>query len=368
MRRYLTGLMLAMTMAWTCLPAIPVHAGEETTEKQQEAVSPVLPSENGTDDSEVIAVKALILPKFEVGEMTGDFPGEAQCYYENYLDGAEAYDIPGTTGGSRLYVKDGVALFTLGMGKVRAGLNTMAVLQDPRFDFSQALILSTGCAGSAYEYGVMGDVFIITAAVDYDLGHHADSRDLSDQTALTWFHDPAYDDAAVVMLDPELTTSAYELVKDLSLETTERTRKYMEAAFDGAEWAVRDPKVLKGTTVTSDNYWKGMHHHNNALLMTETYGCPDPYALTEMEDIAVATAVKHMGLLNHFLIIRDSVNMDVFMHGAKPESLWDPEFEEEDSVASEDSVESADIFETAMKNNFKVGKTVIEAALKGELF
>ena len=135
------------------------------------------------DEPEKIPVRALILPKFEVGEMTGDFPGEAQYYYENYLDGAEAYDIPGVAGGGRLYVKDGTALFTLGMGKVRAGLNTMAVLQDPRFDFSEALILSTGCAGSAYEYGVMGDVFIITAAVDYDLGHHADSRDLSDPSA-----------------------------------------------------------------------------------------------------------------------------------------------------------------------------------------
>ena len=244
----------------------------------------------------------------------------------------------------------------------------MAVLQDPRFDFSEALILSTGCAGSAYEYGVMGDVFIITAAVDFDLGHHADSRDLADESALTWFHDPDFDDIAVVKLDPELTESVYELVKDVPLETTERTRRYMEAAFDGAQWAVRDPKVQKGTTVTADNYWKGMHDHDNAVLMTETYGCPDPYALTEMEDVAVATAVKHMGLLDHFLIIRDSVNMDVFMQGATPESLWDPEFEEEMTLASEDSIEAADIFETAMKNNFAVGKVVIDAALQGRLF
>ncbi|MGX8688720.1 MAG: hypothetical protein ACSW8K_13105, partial [bacterium] len=29
-----------------------------------------------------LPVKVLILPKFEVGEMTGDFPGEAQYFYE----------------------------------------------------------------------------------------------------------------------------------------------------------------------------------------------------------------------------------------------------------------------------------------------
>ena len=360
MKRNTMGLMLIAALFW--LTFMPAYAKAETAEDQDHVLTAQV-SENQTD---AIGVKVLILPKFEVGEMAGDFPGEAQFYYENYLDGGEAYDIPGTTGDGRLYVKDGVALFSLGMGKVRAGLNTMAILQDSRFDFSNALILSTGCAGSAYEYGVMGDVFIITAAVDYDLGHHADSRDLSDPSAFTWFHDPDFDEMAVVMLDPELTDQAYDLVKDVAPETTERTRRFMEAAFDGAEWAVRDPKVLKGTTVTGDNYWKGMHDHDNALLMTETYGCPDPYALAEMEDVAVATAVKHMGLLDHFLIIRDSVNMDVFMQGANPESLWDPDFEEE-SLASEDSVESADIFETAMRNNFVIGQVVIDAVLNGEL-
>lgn len=32
-----------------------------------------------------IPVKVLILPKFEVGELTGDFPGEAQLFYEEYV-------------------------------------------------------------------------------------------------------------------------------------------------------------------------------------------------------------------------------------------------------------------------------------------
>ena len=32
-------------------------------------------------------IKVLILPKFENGEMAGDFPGEAQFYYEGYVEG-----------------------------------------------------------------------------------------------------------------------------------------------------------------------------------------------------------------------------------------------------------------------------------------
>ena len=313
-------------------------------------------------DPERIEVKVLILPKFEVGEMAGDIPGEAQYYYEQYLDGGEAYEIAGDD--SKLYVKDGIALYLLGMGKVNAALGTMAVLSDERFDFSDAYIISTGCAGSAVGYSVMGDVFVITTALDYDLGHHADIRDRPEDSETTWFHDAAYDDSAVVRLNPELTDRVYELVKDVPVETTEKTRNYMAATFDGAQWAVRDPKVQKGTTVTGDNYWKGEYDHANAVLMTKTYECPDPFALTEMEDAAVGLAADRMGMLDRFLIIRDSVNMDVFMLDATPESLWDPTYEAPDS---EENAETADIFETAMKNNFAVGSVIIDAVMNGEL-
>ena len=279
--------------------------------------------------------------------------------------GGEEYDIVGGFEGNKLYVKDGIALYVTGMGKVNTALSLQAVLMDNRFDFSNAYIISTGCAGSAIEYGVMGDVFVITATVDFDLGHHADPRELADANGTTWYHDASYDSASYKILNQELCDKVYNLVKDVKIETTEKTRAFMAAAFDNAEWATRDPMVLRGTTVTGDNYWKGEHDHMNALLMNETYGCPDPYALTEMEDNALAVVLDRLGMLDRYIIIRDSVNTDAFMNGASPESLWDPNFV--DSLASDESVESADIFATAMENNFKVGKVVIDAIINGEL-
>ena len=82
-----------------------------------------------------IQVKLLILPKFEVGEMAGDVPGEAQYYFEQYLTDAEVFDIPNGADGAGLYYKDGVAMYLIGQGKVSAALNTTAVLSDSRFDF-----------------------------------------------------------------------------------------------------------------------------------------------------------------------------------------------------------------------------------------
>ena len=331
----------------TVLAVVLIAAGTVSTTK--EAAAQTLP----------LPVKVLLLPKFEIEKMAGDFPGEAQYYYEQYLMGAEKYDIPYSP--NKLYYKDGIAMCVLGMGKINAALSTMAILSDTRFDRSEAYIISTGCAGSSAGTTVMGDVFLITAAVDYDLGHHADARDLSDAEGTTWFHDADFDDAAVVRLNPELMDKVYAQVKDTPVETTEATRNYMRAAFDGADWAVREPKVLRGTTVTGDNYWKGQYGHLNALQMTEVYQCPDPYATTEMEDVAVARTVERMGMLDHLIIIRVSVNMDVFMLGTTPERLWRDA--NEVTLASEESVEAADIFMTAMKNNFDVGRNIIDRIL-----
>ena len=60
------------------------------------------------------------------------------------------------------------------------------------------------------------------------------------------------------------------------------------------------------------------------------------------------------------------MNMVVFMNGVTPEGLWDPS-RVTDSLSDEDSIEAADIFATAMENNFKVGSVVVNAILDGTL-
>lgn len=68
-------------------------------------------------------------------------------------------------------------------------------------------------------------------------------------------------------------------------------------------------------------------------------------------------------MLDRFLIIRDSVNTDVFMNGDTPETLWGGE--EKTSLSDEDSKESADIFFTAMANDAKVVKVAVDALISG---
>ena len=256
-------------------------------------------------------------------------------------------------------------MFILGQGKVNAALNTAAVLSDERFDFSDAYILAVGCGGVAEGYGIFGDVFVISAAVDFDLGHRADPREMRDKTGTTWFHDESYDDIAVVRLNQSLTDRVFKLVEDVPLETTEKTVRFLAGEYPGEAWAERQPRVMRGTSVTSDSYWKSRYDHQNALMITETYACRDPFAVTEMEDIAVGQAVKNFGSFDRLIILRVGVNMDVLPTGATPEMLWGTETD--DHVASENSMESVDIFETAMQNCFATGKVLIDAILEGSL-
>ena len=283
--------------------------------------------------------------------------GAAGCF------GCDEYDIENELPDDKLHVKDGVAIYEVGEGKVSAARATNAVLDDERFDFSEAYVISTGCAGSAVGGTVMGDVFIISAAVDYDLGHHADSREMETKADETWFHEQDYDETAYVELNPDLVDKVYNLVKDVPVQTTDETRAFMASVFDGQEWAVRDPKVLRGTTVTSDNYWKGAYDHANAELMVKTYGCKDPYVTTEMEDVAIGLTLERRDMLDRYIIIRCSVNMDVFLNGTTPEDLRGTN----DELYIEGSQEAADIFDIAMKNNFAVGSVVVDAIFDGTL-
>ncbi len=186
---------------------------------------------------------------------------------------------------------------------------------------------------------------------------------MSAEAETTWFHDDSYDDSAVIRLDQELTDRVFDMVKDIRLDTTGQTVRFLKREYAGEAWAERDPQVMRGTSVTGDNFWKGIYDHQNALLITESYGCIDPFAITEMEDIAVGQAVKSYGMLDRLIILRVSVNMDVFPAGVTPEMLWGTA--SDDHLASEDSMESVDVFETAMQNCFVTGKILIDAILEG---
>ena len=320
----------------------------------------------GCGGAESMPVKLLIVPHFEIDEMSGDFPGEAQLFYEEYLNGCDVYE---TASGTTVYYnpKNGVAMYMTGVGKVNSAMTMTSVLSDERFDFSQAYILSPGCAGGAKGYSIFGDVVLITAACDYDLGHTVDGQTAgTPESGAVWFHDSDFDHIGCKVLNESLMDQVYTLTKDIELDTTDIAVRTLERNFPGEEWTQRDAKVLRGTTITSDNYWKGEQEHERAAQIVDFYQVPDPYAITEMEDLAGACAAEHFGMLDRLIILRCNVNADVFLNEDTPQSLWGDRADYYSTV-SDDNAETLDIFEPAMRNTFKVGKVIADAILNGEL-
>lgn len=193
-------------------------------------------------------VRVLIVPKFEIGGIAGDFPGEAQLFYECYCAGCEEIDIANTTPSAQFYMNEenGVGLLITGSGKTAAGLSLMSLLSDRAYDFSDTIIVSVGCSGGNTGFSRFGDVVLVTAACDLELGHHTDKKELTDSdTGHTWFPDESDSEYACKRMDSELCEKAYQLIKDCSLRTTDITKQVLADNFPNEEWAQREPRVLK---------------------------------------------------------------------------------------------------------------------------
>lgn len=323
------------------------------------------PGASGEEKSKLV-VSALLMPHFETGEMAGDAIGEAQLFYEAYFKDAVEYTL---ANGKILYYcpETKLAMCVTGSGKTNCAAILASALMDDRFDMTDAYIFAFGCAGGASGYTTLGDVSIATAVCDNELGHTADIRDLAiEGNTKLWYHDSSYDDAAFRRMDAELVDKVYALVKDVKLETTEVAKETMARNFDGAEWATRDPKVILGVHVSGDDFWKGDFDHERALDIASFYFPEEHYAMTEMEDVAIAVVADQFGLLDKCIFMRACVNPDVFINGNTPESTWGGEFNFNTSV-EEENLETLDIFDPAMRNNLAVGSKIIDAILDGSL-
>lgn len=322
------------------------------------------------DETEKIPVKVLIVPKFEIGDIDGDYPGEAQLFYEHYCAGCEEIAVPNTSPTSKFYfnTENGVGLLLTGSGKMAAALSLMSLLSWNSYDFSDTKIVSVGCSGGSTGSCIYGDVVLVTTACDLELGHHTGKEELADpENGLTWFPDEDSNNEYICkQLNKELYEKAYQLIKDCPLRTTEETKQVIEQNFPDEAWANRDPQVLRGTAITADSYWKGAEDHRNAVAVADHYECSDDYAVTEMEEVAVMNTAECFDLQNQVISLRVVVNLDTFLKDESPEQLWLDDSDYASSVV-EDNSETLDIFEPGMENLFDTGKIVIDAILAGEL-
>ncbi|HZZ19513.1 MAG TPA: purine nucleoside permease [Opitutaceae bacterium] len=249
--------------------------------------------------AEPIKVKVVVVAMFEMGQDTGDAPGEFQFWVEREkLERTWSFpqgerDLRSTSDGSVLGVVTGV-------GTIHSSATIMALGLDPRFDLSHAYWVVAGIAGANPNVMSIGSAAWAHWVVDGDLGHEIDAREMP--AGWTTGHIPlrmkapyeapmSASEGQVFRLNPVLVDWAYNLTKDTVLTDTPGLQKH-RALYVGYPKALEAPSVIEGDNLASMNYWHGalMNTWAEGWVKYFTAG-QGTFATSAMEDTGTVQAL-----------------------------------------------------------------------------
>lgn len=268
-------------------------------------------------------IRAVVIATFEVGNDTGDAPGEFQFWVEReHLD--EVVPFPGGVHPLRTNKDHTILGMVSGTTLVNATASMMALGLDPRFDLTHAYILIDGIAGIDPHIGSIGSAAWAHFVVG-DVAREIDASEMPKDWPYGWFPtnatrpDPASVSAPqwhrsnLFTLNKKLVDWAYEQTRDVPLGDDAKVAAF-RAEYTGFPNAQRPPFVLLGDTFASDYYWHGVVMTKFAedwvRLWTHEQGV---FATTEMEDAGFMEAVERlnaMGRVDHdrVLVLRTGSN------------------------------------------------------------
>jgi purine nucleoside permease len=258
---------------------------------------------------------------FEVGNDTGDQPGELQYWVErDHLD--RVYPLPAGYHAARMNADGEMAVLT-GQGTAHAAATIMALGLDPRFDLSHAYWLIAGIAGGSPDRISLGSVAWARWVVDGDLGYEIDAREMPSDWTTGYiplrkthpFEMPAAPlDGQMYALNPALANWAFNLTRNTPLQDSDRL-KDVRSHFDGAA-AQQPPAVILGDEISSSTYWHGklsdawasewMRYFTDAKGQFATTAMEDTGTLQSLRGLANAGRIDW----NRILVLRTVSNFD----------------------------------------------------------
>lgn len=253
-------------------------------------------------------VHAVIVTTFEIGEDTGDIPGEFQLWVEREHLG-EIVPFPGGVHPLRTNHDHTVLGMLSGTTLVNATASMMALGLDPRFDLTHAYVLINGIAGVDPADASIGSAAWARFVVG-DVTRYIDPRDAPSDWPYGFFPiggtapDPATVPVSHVQrsnlypLNARLAEWAYAQTKDLKLGDDPKVAAF-RASFTGEPNAQRPPFVLLGDTFASDTYWHGATTTRYANDWVRLYtGGRGNFVMTEMEDSGYMEAVGRLAAMH----------------------------------------------------------------------
>jgi len=276
-----------------------------------------------------IPIKAVVVTMFELGDDTGDRPGEFQFWVERFpLNDS----LPFSSGYRKLrYNKEKQVLGVVtGIGTARAAATIMALGSDPRFDFSKAYWLVAGISGVDPQDASVGSAIWAEWIVDGDLSHEIDMREVPEDWDTGYiplrkskpYELPKQKDneGVVYRLNTELVDWAYDHTKNIVLQDSEILTNF-RGLYHGFPNAQMPPKVLKGAQLAAMTYWHGELMNNwankwvdywsdgNANFMTS--------AMEETGTLQSLTFLSNAGKvdLDRILVLRTASNYTMQYEG-----------------------------------------------------
>jgi purine nucleoside permease len=268
-----------------------------------------------------IPVKVVVIAMFEIGQDTGDQPGELQYWVErDHLD--KIYPLLAGYHAARMN-NDGEMAILTGQGTAHAAATIMALGLDPRFDFTHAYWIIAGIAGGSPDRISLGSAAWARWVVDGDLGYEIDAREMPQDWTTGYvplrktrpFEPPAAAlDGQVYALNQGLAQWAFDLTRATPLPDVDAL-KQIRARFDGAA-AQRPPFVTMGDEISSSTYWHGKLSDAWATEWVSYFtGGQGQFLTTAMEDTGTLQSLKYLAQAgradwNRVLVLRTVSNFD----------------------------------------------------------
>ena len=268
-----------------------------------------------------LPVRIVIVTMFEIGQDSGDTPGEFQLWKERrHLD--QRIPFPQSHHDLFYNAESQTLGMVTGMGSIKSAAATMALGLDPRFDLTHAYWLVAGIAGINPNRASIGSAAWARYLVDGDLAHEIDPREVPKNWKTGYFPlgskgpndlQPQPSQGEVFELNAGLQDWAYALTKDLTLAddpkiTAERAR------YRGYPMAQRPPFVLKGDQLAAMTFWHGKLMNGWAERWVDRWtGGKGMFVTSGMEETGTYQSIEYLTRIgrvdkNRFMVLRAGSN------------------------------------------------------------